>query len=82
MFEQLSKVDGHWCPSQTRVAGWREVFRSFRKAYPSLPDEIICRILRMPPEYLAYVPESNQEGKKDTGLKLEDSSSLKEGSKR
>jgi hypothetical protein len=64
------------------IRGWSEVFRSFRKAYPSLPDEIICRILRMPPEYLAYVPESNQEGKKDTGLKLEDSSSLKEGSKR
>jgi hypothetical protein len=43
---------------------------------------MICRILRMPPECLAYVPERNQEDKKDTGLKLEDSSSLKEGSKR
>ena len=64
MFERLSKVDGHWCPSQARVAGWREVFRLFRKAYPSLPDEIICRILRMPPECLAHVHKSNQEGKK------------------
>jgi len=77
--QSIGKDRGEGPPT---IRGWSEVFRAFRKAYPSLPDEMICRILRMPPECLTYVPESNQEGNKDTGLKPENSSSLTERTKR